>query len=319
MEALTFGPVPSRRLGRSLGINNIPPKTCSLSCVYCQLGRTLTMRVERGTFFTPEAIVAAVSERLAACARASEAVDALTVVPDGEPTLDESLGRTLEALRSFGHKVAVITNATLLWCDAVRDDLAQADWVSVKVDAVRDEPWHAVGRPHGRLRLPGVLEGIRAFARGFPGELVTETMLVAGVNDSDDHLRQLSAFLGDLVPSIAYLAVPIRPPAEQWVKPPDPDRLVAGYRILAERLPRVELLADQPKGGPARTGGLVDDLLAITAVHPLNDSAVVQLAGGDAEGLEVAESLVARGLLASARFAGDRFFVRRFQRERKPA
>jgi hypothetical protein len=93
---------------------------------------------------------------------------------------------------------------------------------------------------------------------------------------------------------------------------------VAAYGILAERLQRVELLADQPKGSPARTGGLVDDLLAITAVHPLNDTSVVQLAGGSPEGLKVAESLVARGLLASARFAGDRFFVRRFQRKRRP-
>ena len=108
-----FGPVPSRRLGRSLGINNIPPKVCTYSCIYCQLGRTVRMQSERGAFYAPEEVVRGVEEQVVKAREKNERIDYLTFVPDGEPTLDINLGREMELLRPRGIKIAVISNASL--------------------------------------------------------------------------------------------------------------------------------------------------------------------------------------------------------------
>ena len=138
MTAIAFGPVPSRRLGQSLGINNIPPKSCSYACVYCQVGRTLELAVERRAFRPPVEVVHRVETRVREVRARGEAIDYLTFVPDGEPTLDLHLGREITGLRPLGIPVAVITNAFLLDRSDVQSDLLRADWVSLKVDAVRD-------------------------------------------------------------------------------------------------------------------------------------------------------------------------------------
>lgn len=311
-HALTFGPVPSRRLGRSLGINTIPPKRCSYACVYCQLGRTPNLRLDRHGIFPTQRVVDAVAERLDACARSGDRVDALTVVPDGEPTLDAGLGALLEALHRFELPVAVITNGSLLCRSDVRDGLSHADWVSVKVDAGREEEWRRVNRPHGRLRLTEVLGGVCAFAESRCGTLVTETMLVAGVNDALGHLRELALVLQTIEPDTAYVAVPTRPPAEAWVEAPPADRLVTAWAMLRERLPRVELLADTVAVAPVRTGELEDDVLAITAVHPLDEHQLATLSDAAGDGLDAAEHLVAEGWLERTEWRGRRFYTRTF-------
>jgi wyosine [tRNA(Phe)-imidazoG37] synthetase (radical SAM superfamily) len=125
---MTFGPVPSRRLGRSLGINNIPHKTCTYSCVYCQVGRTRRFQLERAEFYEPEAIAREVRKRTAKLRELGEGIDYLTFVPDGEPTLDLNLASTIELLKPLGIRVAVITNGSLLGREDVRATLMGADW-----------------------------------------------------------------------------------------------------------------------------------------------------------------------------------------------
>jgi wyosine [tRNA(Phe)-imidazoG37] synthetase (radical SAM superfamily) len=182
---IAFGPVPSRRLGRSLGINNIPPKICTYACVYCQLGRTIKMRVERNAFYEPEEILQDVRDKVEKARGAGEAIDYLTFVPDGEPTLDLNLGRAIDLLKPLGIKIAVITNSSLMWHEDSREALMQADWVSLKVDAVREDIWRRVDRPHGTLQLASIQDGILGFAKTYTGHLVTETMLVEGINDGE--------------------------------------------------------------------------------------------------------------------------------------
>lgn len=305
---LVFGPVPSRRFGSSLGVNNIPPKHCSYACVYCQLGRTLKMTIARQTFHDPLTIVGAVRSKLDACRERAVQVDVVTIVPDGEPTLDANLGRLIEGLAALGPPVAVITNSSLLDLPEVRAELALADWVSAKVDAVDPEAWRLVDRPHGRLRLRPLLDGLRQFAGAFSGTLVTETMLIEGVNDTEDHLEALAAFLEKVAPSVAYIAVPIRPPAEPWARPSPPERVLRAFELLSPRVARVELLVGDPSAPVASSGELGRDLLAITAVHPLDEDAVVELGGGR-QALEVAARLVANGRLAAVPYRGRTFFL----------
>ena len=164
IKNLTFGPVPSRRLGQSLGINNIPPKICTYSCVYCQVGRTLNMQSERKAFYKPEDIFQAVEEKTRYARGKGEPIDYLTFVPDGEPTLDINLGIEIEKLKSTGIKIAVITNTSLIWKKDVQDDLKRADWVSVKIDAFSHRAWRKIDRPHGSLNLDEILHGLSEFA-----------------------------------------------------------------------------------------------------------------------------------------------------------
>ena len=266
---IAFGPVPSRRLGRSLGINSIPPKICTYSCVYCQLGRTLKMEVDRRAFYEPEMVVSDVADKVARTRQAGEAIEYLTFVPDGEPTLDINLGREIERLKPLGLPIAVISNASLIWRKDVRQDLVDADWVSLKVDAVEEAAWRQIDRPHGSLDLSSIMAGLLAFAREYRGKLVTETMLVAGVNDGNGGLKALAGFLARLQPDRAYLSIPTRPPAEPWALPPDEQTVNRAYQILREEVEQVRYLIGYEGNAFAFTGDVEEDLLSITAVHPM--------------------------------------------------
>lgn len=182
---IVYGPVPSRRLGQSVGINNIPPKTCSYSCVYCQIGRTNKMQIKRSEFYNPEDIFREAACKLAQLDSENRRADFFSFVPDGEPTLDLNLGKTIDLLRPLGIKIAVITNASTLWMDEVKEDLMKADWVSVSIDAADEPTWRKIDRPHGALDHREVLKGIMDFSKAFRGTLVTETMFVSGINDNE--------------------------------------------------------------------------------------------------------------------------------------
>jgi wyosine [tRNA(Phe)-imidazoG37] synthetase (radical SAM superfamily) len=161
---IAFGPVPSRRLGQSLGINNIPPKVYTYSCVYCQLGRTIKMQVGQSAFYEPGDITRAVQDKVKKATEVGESIDYLTFVSDGEPSLDLNLGREIELLRPLGIKIAVITNSSLIGREDVRENLMQADWVSLKMDSVREEIWRRINQPYGTLRLNSILDGALEFS-----------------------------------------------------------------------------------------------------------------------------------------------------------
>ena len=311
---IAFGPVPSRRLGRSLGVNNIPPKICPYACIYCQLGRTLKMQAERQAFYEPEKILQVVREKVEQADAAGEPIDYLTFVPDGEPTLDLNLGREIELLRPLGVRIAVITNAGLIWRPDVREDLMAADWISLKVDAVQEEPWRAVDRPHGSLRLDAILTGALEFARAYSGELVTETMLVQGVNDDEEQVSAVAAFLGRLQPARAYLSIPTRPPAEDWEVPPEEAALNRAYQILSESVGPVEYLIGYEGNAFAFTGDVADDLLSITSVHPMREDAVEAFLARAGADWAIVSGLIDEGLLVETEYGEHRFYVRKLNR-----
>ncbi len=308
---IAFGPVPSRRLGRSLGINNIPPKVCTYSCVYCQLGRTIKMQVKRRAFYEPEKVLRDVQDKIEKARDAGEAIDYLTFVPDGEPTLDINLGREIELLRPLGIKIAVITNGSLIGREDVREDLLRADWVSLKTDSTQREIWRKIDRPHGTLRLDSILDGALEFASEFKGELMTEMMLVEGVNDDDDHIREVAGFLARLRPAIAYLAIPTRPPAEEWVRPPGEEVINRAYQIFSEKVDRVEYLIGYEGNAFAFTGDVEEDLLSITSVHPMREDAVSEFLARAGADWPVVRKLIKQGRLIETGYEGRKFYVRK--------
>lgn len=308
---ISFGPIPSRRLGRSLGINNIPPKTCSYACVYCQVGRTNRLQDERERFYGPEKILQDVESKVRKARQAGEPIDYLTFVPDGEPTLDANLSREIELLRPLGIRTAVITNCSLIWRADVREALMHVDWVSLKVDAVREQAWRQVNRPHGRLQPALIQDGALAFARTYGGKLVTETMLVADVNDGEADIRAVADFLGQLEPATAYLSIPTRPPAEKWVRAPGEAVINRAYQILSQAVDQVEYLIGYESNAFAFTGNVEEDLLSITAVHPMREEAVDAFLERAGANWSVVHQLIAQDRLVQTAFDGRRFYVRK--------
>jgi wyosine [tRNA(Phe)-imidazoG37] synthetase (radical SAM superfamily) len=307
---IAFGPVPSRRLGRSLGINNIPPKHCSYSCVYCQVGPTRSPEIEPRPFHTLEEIRRQVEAQLEAMRGRGERVDYLTFVPDGEPTLDSRLGEAIDGLKSLGLPIAVISNASLTWRTDVRAALMHADWVSLKVDSVHEPVWRRINRPHDDLKLDAILEGIRRFAQSYKGTLVSETMVIEHLNDDEAAVADLGRFLAGTGFSRVYLAVPVRPPAVSGTHGPDEAVLTRIHQQWSALGLDVELLTG-PEGEDFAYGGdLERELLALTAVHPLRQAGLDSLlakAGADRSGVE---RLLRDGRLKQVAYGGNTFYVR---------
>jgi len=312
--AISFGPVPSRRLGRSLGVNNIPPKHCTYSCVYCQLGQTLNMTLKRATFYGAERTFDDVARRVDKLEMEGERVDFIAFVPDGEPTLDLDLREEIAMLEDLGYPLGVITNSSLIWEEGVFEALLLADWVSLKVDAASEEAWRRIDRPHGKLDLDRIVEGMRRFSRDFGGYLCTETMLIEGLNDSRDELEGIASIICDLSPERAYLTLPLRPPAEPWVKPPDAQALEIILKMMLGRGIRAEMLSDLIDGEFSLAGDLRDEILRITSVHPIDREGMLDILRRTGSGYDVIEELLQSGELVLVELGEKEFFKRNLQR-----
>ena len=308
---LTFGPVPSRRLGHSLGINNIPPKICSYACIYCQVGKTIRMQVERGAFYTPENLFKAVEKRINDIQDRKEHIDYLTFVSDGEPTLDITLGKAIDLLKKLGIKIAVITNASLIWKDYVRADLSKADLVSLKIDAVSETIWHKINRAHKDLQLDKILQGITEFSHIFKGELLTETMIIQGINDDLAEMEKISNFISGLKNEKSYIAIPTRPPVEKWVKPANEQFINTAYQLFKEKNINAEYLIGYEGNAFAFTGNIEEDLLSITAVHPMREDAVNALLKKAKTNWIIVDRLIEESKLVELKYKDKKFYMRK--------
>ncbi len=311
---IVFGPIPSRRLGRSLGVNNIPPKICSYSCVYCQVGLTDSMSIERKEFYSPEVIVDEVKRRVNQLRNDNEQIDYISFVPDGEPTLDINLGKIIGLLKPLEIKIAVITNSSLLWDKGVRDDLMLADWVSVKIDTVDEKIWHKINRPCGKLDLQRVLNGVKLFRNSFKATLVTETMLVNELNDNKESLTNTAEFIGKLNPDKAYILIPTRPPAEKFVEPPSEENLNISYQIFSSNIYSVELLTVSEGTDFSFSSDAEKELLSILSVHPMRKDAIeiyLEKANSD---WHIIQNLINNRVLKEVKYFGNTFFIKNIKR-----
>ena len=272
------------------------------------------MLADRQAYFDPKDIAREVEEKVFKLKKDNTIVDYLTIVPDGEPTIDINLGKLIDYLKPLEIKTAVITNSSLLHEPKVRRDLSKADWVSVKVDSVNEKIWKKIDRPHGKIKLGNILSGIKLLSQEYKGILVTETMLVKGINDDPEHFNQVAEFIREIKPSAAYLSIPIRPPAEKWAIAPDESRINLAYQIFLESGVPAEYLIGYEGNEFAFSGDIEDDLLSITSVHPMREDAVREYllkANGD---FSVVEKMVLEEKLIVAEYQNDRFYIRKFNK-----
>ena len=311
---LTFGPIPSRRLGRSLGINNIPPKVCTYSCVYCQIGKTSNVKIHPQVFYSPSQIFIEVQEKVEKSREKGESIDYLTFVPDGEPTLDINLGKEIKLIKSLGIKIAVISNSSLIDQKQVRENLKEADLVSLKVDSVEEKIWRRVNHPHRNLCLKSILEAMLKFNESFRGKIITETMLIRNINDDSQHLKKVADFLAKLKPSRSYLSLPIRPPADSWVQSPSEEVVNQSYNLFKEKVDQVECLIGYEGNAFAFTGEVEEDILSITSVHPMREDALKDFLGRANSNWSLIERLIKQGKLVESEYEGHKFYIRKFKK-----
>ncbi|MBN2610670.1 MAG: radical SAM protein [Bacteroidales bacterium] len=310
---IAFGPIPSRRLGKSLGINNIASKkACSYGCVYCQVGDTLKKNINRQSFYEPAVLIESVYNHLKKLDPGHKP-DYLTFVANGEPTLDINLGKEIQGLKQFGIPVAVITNASLIYLEEVRENLMYADWVSVKVDSADENAWKRINRPQENLDLAKIFDGIRAFSSKYKGKLNTETMLVANYNDSPGQIADTAAFIASIKPETAFLSLPIRPPAVKGIKPVDEGKLAMAWQVYKDAGINTELLAGFEGTDTGYTGNAYEDILNIASVHPIREDTMSVLLRKENTSDSVVHSLISQGLIKSVKHNGLAYFVRSYK------
>ncbi len=221
MNSYVYGPVPSRRLGLSLGLSIIPFKTCTLDCVYCQCGRTTRKTLRRESFYPVEDILAQVRQAVK-----TARPDFITFSGEGEPTLNCDIGRLIRRLKQeHTIPVAVITNSTLFTDPAVRRDLYAADLVVPSLDAADQRTFARVNRGHRNLGIAGIIDALVTFRRYYHGQIWLEIMLVKDCNDSVEHLMHLRKAVHRIRPDRVHLNTVVRPPAERNARPLSEDDL----------------------------------------------------------------------------------------------
>jgi len=302
-----YGPVASRRLGFSLGVDIIPFKTCTLDCVYCQLGSAGKTTVRRGSWFPPDEILAQIKEAVGSGQR----IDVITFSGSGEPTLCRDIGRLIRAIKTMTRiPVAVLTNATLLTRKAVRRELAAADIVVPSLDAVPAPVFRRVNRPHASLDNRKIIDGLVRFRKDFPGELRLEIMLVKGVNDSAAHIRALKAAVARIDPDRIELNTVVRPPADRSARPLGPAALA---RIGAQLGPEAAVVASVAVKKQAPGAGSLERSILATVGRRPQTAADIGLALGRHrdEVLKALTSLLRRGAVRTLAHGDQTYFAKR--------
>ncbi len=310
-DMTVFGPVPSRRLGQSLGVQNVPSGTCTYDCVYCQLGHTTNRTVQAKPWYDVDSTLETLIRKETKLRDLKETLDYVTFVPNGEPTLDRDLELKSSLLRSVGLQTAIITNSSLIEDPATRSALRNFHRVIAKVDTVNESVWHRINRPHEQLRLHGILEGLVAFASDYDGLFDTETMLVDGLNDAEEDLDELGAYLHRLTPHRAYLSVAIRPPSEPWVRTPPEKRLAKAHAILSQHIPSVEYLVRHEDTTFVSTGDAVRDILAIIEVHPMRREAVTAYLDRAGATWDLIDDLISTDKMEVIPYRGETYYIRK--------
>ncbi|MBW1721442.1 MAG: radical SAM protein [Deltaproteobacteria bacterium] len=299
-----FGPVPSRRLGLSLGVDLVPRKTCTFDCLYCQVGRTTRKIIEPGSLVPIEPVIDELRKSLE-----TVSPDAVTFSGSGEPTLHSGIGRIMEAVRKMTEtKIALLTNGSLLWKKDIREGILSADTIMPTLSSANEETFRTIHRPHPDLGLQLIITGLHALRKEFKGEFALEVILLAGLNDSDREIEGLKEVIDGLSPDRIQLNTVARPPADAGALPLDMPRLEKIKSFLGERS---EIIADVSFAkGHDRRYRLAADVLEMALRRPVRAEDVARTQGIRAQEAEsILEGLVHKGRLSRENHGGDVFYV----------
>jgi wyosine [tRNA(Phe)-imidazoG37] synthetase (radical SAM superfamily) len=274
MAGCVYGPVPSRRLGYSLGVDLIPHKICSFDCIYCQLARTTEKTVARREYVKKDEVLRQIEPVLSS----EQKLDYISFSGCGEPTLNSAIGDLIREIKSRTETpVAVLTNSSLLPDPQVREDLLSADLVLPSLDAAQESTFQKVNRPHSSLTLSEIVTGLARFREEYTGQIWLELMLIKEINDTPGEVRKLKEAISKINPDRIQLNTVIRPPAEELARPLTASELETMRRFLD---PRAEIIADfTEKKRTATEAHTAEDILALLARRPATLSDILSSLG----------------------------------------
>lgn len=296
-----FGPVPSRRLGASLGVDICPMKTCTFDCVYCQLGPTTNKTLER----LPYVEASEVLGELEAKREALERANFVTITASGEPTLNTELAEIVKGIRGLTEKpLALLTNGSLFWLPEVRRAAEGFDLILPSLDAGRQRTFKAINRPVEGLDLQLVVEGLVALRKEFRGRIWLEVMVVEGINDSDEEAAHIRRLVERISPDKVQVNAPVRPPREEWARPPSPERLKRVADLIGG-----EAIAEVPRAAPtARAEKAEAEILSLLRRRPCTLDDICRAFGlHRLEAVKFVEELTKRGAVEKVRHEGREF------------
>ena len=301
-----YGPVPSRRLGRSLGIDMVPMKTCCFDCIYCQLGPTTCHTRERKDYVDVDEVLRDLEDWL----EAGGSADYLTFAGCGDPTLNIDLGDAMARARELsGIPVCLLTNGALLWRKGVRDAAMQADLIVPSLDAATPEVFEAINHPVADITLDRYIEGLTETVQAFHGEVWLEVMLVAGVNDSDDELAALANAIRAIAPTEVQLNTVVRPAPGSDVQRVDNGTLVRA-RVILGPLATV-ITSAWERGTPEGAEHSEAEVLSLVSYRPCTIEDVSNGLGMHPnEAIKYLQHLISEGKLRREDRDGQVFFVR---------
>jgi wyosine [tRNA(Phe)-imidazoG37] synthetase (radical SAM superfamily) len=282
-ETYLFGPVPSRRLGLSLGVDIVPLKTCTQNCLYCQLGKDAAQTLERRAYVPIEEVLTEIHHRIQAGLKA----DYITISGSGEPTLHLELGRLIDAIHHITSiPVAVITNGSLLWRQDVRDDCAKADVILPSLDAGDERTFQILNQPHPDIDFAKFVEGLCQFRRQYKGPVWLEVFLCEDVNTDNQSLENIGKLIDQIKPDKIQLNTAVRPTAHSHIHAVDPERM----KILAKELGHnAEVIADF---SAKKTGQSGCDALSVLEMLRRRPCSVEDLCSGLGAKREILQKIV---------------------------
>lgn len=302
-----YGPVPSRRLGFSLGIDILPYKTCTLDCIYCQLGPSPRKTVRRRAYLSPKDIIRQIKKAV----KSNVPIDYITFSGSGEPTLNTILGGLIKDIKKFTPiPVAVLTNATLLTRREVRAALQAADLVVPSLDAVAQSVFEKLNRPHPSLKVEAIIEGLKTFKQAFTGLLWLEVMLVKGINDSPAHIQKLKKVVAEIKPDKVQLNTVFRPPAEDYAQPLNQSELEKIKTALDSPHIEIDIIAEfTKKTSQAIQANLEAGILSLVKRRPVTLEDMVSVLGKHRDELnKYLDSLLRQGKIKAVRHKNRRYY-----------
>lgn len=302
-----YGPVPSRRLGRSLGIDLIPFKTCTYDCIYCHLGRTTHKTLERKQYVEIQVILSELSQALAN----PDAFDYISLAGSGEPTLNSGIGSLIEKIKSMtNHPVAVLTNGSLLWMRDIQDALLQADLILPSLDVGDNSLFQYVNRPHENISFEQIVDGLTGFSNRYKGEIWLEVLLLAGVTSVREESEKIASILRHMRLTRIQLNTVVRPPAEVYAKPVSRNRMPILKEIFQGK---VDIISDIKPGNWHTLSGTDpagSDVLSLLSRRPCTSADIAHSLGlHQSEALKYLDALVTTGKVTTVFMSQKTFYT----------
>ncbi len=299
-----FGPVPSRRLGLSLGVDLIPPKTCTYDCLYCQVGRTTSRTIKAAPFVPAREVIAEIEKKIA-----KSKPDAVTLAGSGEPTLYSEFDQIINGVKEITEtRVVLLTNGSLFWREEIRRRALNADVIMPTLTSAFENTFRKIHRPHPKLDLGMIVNGLKTLRQEYKGQLFLEVVLVAGINDSEEEVEGLKVLAGRISPDKIQLNTVVRPPADSTAIPLDRRRLEDIRIFFGDK---AEIVAGDPVTGKGKNkdslaGGLLD-MIRRRPLKPVDISNTLALSMEEVE--DLVRGLLIKGYIRKQEYSGEIYYI----------